>query len=77
MATPIDLSKPGRRYVHAECATHRVYAHPWGCFEIERVADGATAFFQGDDAAHLDTEIDDAPEHMLRAVLDQYDDTLA
>lgn len=51
---PIDLSKPGRRYQYECGERYRVYMHMFGAMEIERIADGATLFFQtGDDATEL------------------------
>jgi hypothetical protein len=79
MACPADLSKPGRRYVLETCKTHRVYAHQYGCLEIERIADGATAFFQGDDALALGDEVAKIarkPDWVKCTVLDQYDTIL-
>ena len=79
MPAPVDLTKPGRRYVIEETALHRVYAHQHGCMEIERLTDGATAFFQGDDASILGDEMFAAigrPARVMRDILDQYDDIL-
>lgn len=47
----------GRRYVIDEGALYRVYGHSYGCLEIERIADGATVFFQGDDADQFRGEL--------------------
>jgi hypothetical protein len=63
---PITLDKPGRRYVFDAGDAFRVYRHTFGCLEIERIEDGATAFFQGEDAATLEDELAsaaDAPMH--------------
>lgn len=76
MAAPLTLEKPGRRYLHTKTRFYRVYGHRYGCLELERIADGATAFFQGDDASTLEDEIAAASARMLNAVLDQYDDIL-
>lgn len=88
MHTLPNLDKPGRRYVavaamDTEGCSHRVYAHRHGCLEIERVCDGATAFFQGDDADQLHAEIESAeaqPDWLrpraMRSTLDAYDTIL-
>ena len=68
----ISLDKPGRRYLHTKTRFYRVYGHPHGCLELERASDGASAFFQGDDAGILEDEIERASPRMLNAVLDQY-----
>lgn len=52
-----NLDKPGRRYVVDEGEAFRVYGHASGNLEIERTADGWTAFFQGDDAFSLESEL--------------------
>lgn len=85
--TPVDLSKPGRLYVLAECKTHRVYGHAHGDAEIERISDGATAFFHGDDALQIREVVETADivaqrigtDHgsILARTLDQYDTILA
>ncbi len=37
-----------------------VYSHAFGCFELERFADGETLFFQDDDADRLLRHLEDA-----------------
>jgi len=50
---PRDLTKPGRLAVVCEGNLYRVYAHAGDVREIERIADGATAFLQTkDELAH-------------------------
>lgn len=39
-------------------ASYRLDAHRFGCYELVRLADGATAFFQGDDAALWERNMD-------------------
>ena len=46
---PRDLTKPGRLAVVCEGELYRVYAHAGDVREIERIADGATAFLQTKD----------------------------
>ena len=88
MFVSANLNAPGRRYVavaaiDVEGANYRVYAHRFGNLEVERVTDGATAFFQGDDADQLRSEIETAEAQpdlyrprALRCVLDAYDSVL-
>lgn len=68
----MDLTKPGRRSVDAG-QHYRVYAHTFACLEIERGADGATAFFQGEDADTLRAEL--AARHLDEVCAD-YDHIL-
>ena len=49
----------GRRYVIDYGNHYRLYAHMYGALEIERIADGATLFVQGDDAAEIGTRLDE------------------
>ncbi len=87
MTISVDTAKPGRLYVTigAELVAgraYRVYAHRHGCLEIERTSDGATAFFQGDDAEKLRRAIARAeeahhhPKSFMRAELAAYDAVL-
>ena len=46
---PRDLTKPGRLAVVCEGKLYRVYANAGDVREIERIADGATAFLQTKD----------------------------
>lgn len=71
----ICLTRPGRRYVYDEGSAYRVYRHVHGDMEIERIGDGATAFFQGDDAAQLERELSwDGAE--CDRVCDEYSEVL-
>jgi hypothetical protein len=76
MPVPVDLTKPGRIRAVRTSKTHRVYQHPFGCLEIERASDGATAFFQGDDADTLADRLKWCSAGMLHTVMDEYDHIL-
>lgn len=53
MAIVVDLAKLGRQRVYATGQFYRIYVYQRGNLEIERIADGASAFLQGDDAQQL------------------------
>lgn len=76
MAVPIDLTKPGRIRAVRTSKEYRVYQHAFGCLEIERTSDGATAFFQGDEAGVLAHTLKWTSAGMLTAQLSDYDDIL-
>jgi hypothetical protein len=46
-------SLPVHRVLTHDSARYRVYAHRYGCIEIERRHDALSVFFQGDDADHM------------------------
>ncbi len=48
----------GRRYVRDSGKAFRVYQHSYGNLEIERIADGASVFLQGDDALDMENDLD-------------------
>lgn len=73
MAVPINLDKPGRIRAVRTSKDYRVYQHPFGCLELERIHDGATAFFQGDDADRLAHTLKWTTAGMLTAQLRDYD----
>lgn len=73
MTVPVDLTKPGRIRAVRTSREYRVYDHPHGCLEIERARDGATAFFQGDDAAALAKVLKWTSAGVLTAQLSEYD----
>jgi len=71
--TTIDLSQPGRRYVHARGKHYVVYGHQCG-LEIERVSDKASVFMQGDDALSLENDLDACRTvRSIDTVCDAYD----
>lgn len=47
--TTIEYSKRHVTTYH-ETKRYRLVRHPYSCFELVRLADNATSFFQGDDA---------------------------
>ncbi|MEJ0045446.1 MAG: hypothetical protein WDN04_04370 [Rhodospirillales bacterium] len=54
---PTDLTKPGRLHVVCEGRLYRVYAHAGENREIERIADGATAFLHaGEELARWEAD---------------------
>lgn len=76
MPTPLNLDKPGRIRAVRTSKEYRVYQHPFDCLEIERIADGATAFFQGDDAERLAHTLKWTSAGMLTAQMREYDTIL-
>jgi len=59
---PIDISQPGRRYVMHATDSYVLYAHAFGCFELVARDNGASVFFQGDDATQVRDEVTAFPD---------------
>lgn len=76
----------GKPFVYDETGAYRLTHHWPGSFELERIADGSTLFFQGDNAAHLEEQLETAARFaacgMLRdlealdVIADQYDEIM-